>query len=93
MSEARPWLGVNESIRLVAMKVLLIALILLATVLCACHGGRSQLKAVQDFRAARKAGDLETARSYLTDDPRVWYDAHEALANRWRATVDLPSTE
>jgi len=42
-----------------------------------------QVRTVEAFRAARKAGDLETARTYLAPDPRVWYDAHEGEGSPW----------
>lgn len=32
---------------------------------------------VERFRAARTAGDYDTARDFLSDDPRVWYDSRE----------------
>lgn len=32
---------------------------------------------VEAFRAARDAGDNDLARSFLSDDPRVWYEKHE----------------
>jgi len=45
---------------------------------------QSRVKTVQDFRAAREAGDLERARSYLGDDPRVWYDAYAGEGMPWK---------
>jgi len=82
-----PGHSVDESIEVVAMHVFRIASILSATLLCACQGAHSQIKAVQDFRAARKAGDLETARSYLTDDPRVWYEVHAGEGMPWKLSA------
>ena len=39
---------------------------------------------IEAFRAARRAGDLETARQHLGDDPRVWYDAREGAGSPWK---------
>ena len=75
------------------MKAFGISSVLSAILLCACHGHGghpwppstpSQIKTVQNFRAARKAGDLVTARSYLGGDPRVWYDAYEGEGMPWK---------
>ena len=82
------------------MNALGISSVLTAILLCACHeehsssprnlskqagvSRQSQIKTVQDFRAARKAGDLERARSYLGDDPRVWYDAYAGEGAPWK---------
>ena len=38
---------------------------------------------VDAFRAARKAGDLDTARSYLTMDPHVWYEQRDGPGMPW----------
>ena len=42
---------------------------------------RSRIEIVNAFRAARDAGDYELARSFLSDDPRVWYGAREGKGN------------
>lgn len=42
-----------------------------------------QIRAVEEFRAAREAGNLDKAGEYLGDDPRVWYDTHEGEGNAW----------
>jgi hypothetical protein len=60
--------------------------LVLATLLYlpAAADGLSRVEIVEAFRAARKAGDLETARGFLTDDPRVWYDAKEGDGSPWK---------
>jgi len=47
---------------------------------------------VESFRAASDRGDLDAARAYLADDPRVWYEKREGEglawtlgAGRWKA--------
>ncbi len=51
-----------------------------------------QVASADAFRGAREAGDLDTARTYLTDDPHVWYEQREGPglpwtlgAGRWKA--------
>ena len=46
-------------------------------------GPNSRIATVEAFRAARRAGDLELARSFLAPDPRVWYDAQEGDGAPW----------
>ncbi len=41
------------------------------------------IDSVHAFREARKRGDYETARSYLTEDPRVWYETQEGDGSPW----------
>jgi hypothetical protein len=41
------------------------------------------VRTVESFRAARSAGDLDEARTYLGDDPRVWYGAREGAGSSW----------
>ena len=43
----------------------------------------SHVTKVEEFRAARKAGDLDLARSFLTEDPRVWYEEKEGEGSPW----------
>jgi len=50
------------------------------------------VETVVAFRDARDRGDLEAARRFLTDDPRVWYERHEGRgaplvlgAGKWSA--------
>jgi len=38
---------------------------------------------VETFRAARADGDLERARSLLTDDPRLWFDERTGAGSAW----------
>ncbi len=54
--------------------------LVLALSACTHH----HISSVESFRAARKAGDLDLAQSYLGDDPRVWYDAREGEGSPWR---------
>jgi len=54
----------------------------LALALSACT--HHHISTVEAFRASRKAGDLEMARSFLGDDPRVWYDAKEGDGSPWK---------
>ncbi len=56
-------------------------LILTTITLTACTNPKIQT--VENFRAARKSGNLELAQSYLTQDPRVWYEKHEGPGNPW----------
>lgn len=42
------------------------------------------INTIEAFRAARKAGDIEKAHTYLGDDPRVWYDAKEGEGSSWK---------
>ncbi len=60
----------------------LTALLLMSLGLTACTN--HHIGTVESFRAARKAGDQEKARSYLSDDPRVWYDAKEGEGSPWK---------
>ncbi len=60
----------------------LAALLLASFGLTACTN--PHLGTVEAFRVARKAGDQEKARSYLSDDPRVWYDAKEGDGSPWK---------
>jgi tetratricopeptide (TPR) repeat protein len=48
-------------------------------------GGRAGLmvETVESFRAAVEAGDYETARLHLSDDPRTWYGSHEGPGSPW----------
>ncbi len=39
---------------------------------------------VEAFRGARKSGDLDTARTYLTADPHVWYEQREGPGKPWK---------
>lgn len=38
---------------------------------------------IESFRSARESGDLERARSMLSDNPRVWYDSKEGEGRQW----------
>lgn len=40
-----------------------------------------RIAAAQAFTDAREAGDLEEARSYLGENPRVWYDSREGAGD------------
>ena len=62
------------------MPRILLAVVMLAG-LCSCTS--TKIRSVESFRAARKGGDLDAARTYLADDPRVWYDAKEGEGNAW----------
>ena len=62
------------------MPRILLAVLMLAG-LCSCTS--TNIQTIESFRAARKGGDLDAARSYLADDPRVWYDAKEGEGNAW----------
>ncbi len=42
-----------------------------------------QVASVDAFRAARNAGDLDIARTYLTADPRVWYGQRDGPGSPW----------
>ena len=50
---------------------------ILLLALSACSRQSKLVDKVEAFRAARKAGKIEEAQRYLTDDPRVWFDAKE----------------
>ncbi len=63
-----------------AAAVVLAAAICLALPACAPTG----IETVESFRAARESGDLDAARSFLADDPRVWYDAKEGDGLEWK---------
>ena len=65
--------------------------VLLATLLCclvapvlpaALEEESDRIETVNAFLAARDAGDYELARSFLSDDPRVWYEARDGKALR-----------
>lgn len=43
----------------------------------ACSHQSKLVEKVEAFRAVRKAGKIEEAQRYLTDDPRVWFDKKE----------------
>ncbi len=51
--------------------------VILLFALSACSPQSKLIDKVEAFRAARKAGKIEEAQRYLTDDPRVWFDAKE----------------
>jgi hypothetical protein len=57
-------------------------LLVIATVLGGCVS--SPVTVVEDFRACRDAGDLDAARTYLSDDPRVWYDERSGEGSPWK---------
>ena len=57
-------------------------LIALLSMLAGCADQR--ISTVESFHAARKAGDLDLARSYLSADPRVWYDSKEGEGSVWK---------
>ena len=57
-------------------------LLVIATVLGGCAS--SPVTVVEDFRACRDAGDLDAARAYLTDDPRVWYGERTGEGSPWK---------
>jgi hypothetical protein len=54
---------------------------MLAT-LAACAS--PHVRTAESFREARKRGDLDAARAYLGDDPRVWYGQREGEGSPWR---------
>ncbi len=43
----------------------------------------AQVRHVRGFRAALERSDLETARSYLSDDPRVWWNEQSGPGTPW----------
>jgi len=55
----------------------------LATACAAPAGTAVSLDVVRTFREARKAGDLETARSLMSADPRVWYGERSGEGSPW----------
>jgi len=56
-------------------------IVLAATLQTGCAS--TQVASVQSFRAARAAGDLDLARTYLTEDPRVWYEKRDGEGLHW----------
>ena len=62
-------------------RLLLALLALLAT---ACRTTRDPgVAIVESFREARDAGDLDAARSYMSADPRRWWDEKEGEGSPW----------
>ncbi len=43
----------------------------------------SMITKAEAFRAARQSGDLDAARAFLADDPRVWYEARAGDGSPW----------
>lgn len=43
-----------------------------------------RIATVEALRAARAAGDLERARSFQTDDPRLWYEERVGAGSPWK---------
>jgi hypothetical protein len=50
---------------------------ILSLVHVACASDSKLIEKVEAFRAARNAGQTEEAQSYLSSDPRVWFDSKE----------------
>jgi hypothetical protein len=55
--------------------------VVLIILLAGCVDAR--VHTVEAFEAARDAGDYETARSYMGDDPRVWWGVREGPGAQW----------
>jgi hypothetical protein len=75
-------------------------LVLFAVVLGGCSGGENMVEIVESFREARDAGNYSVAQSYLSDDPRVWYEERtgEGMpvklgAGRWKEWDDYFNSE
>ena len=47
-----------------------------------CAGVPIPISTVKAYSAAKKVGDYDRARSYLSDDPRVWYETREGEGQR-----------
>ena len=47
-----------------------------------CAGVPIPVSTVKAYSAAKKVGDYDRARSYLSDDPRVWYETREGEGQR-----------
>ena len=60
-----------------------LSVLALASILASCTSSPA-VEIVEAFRAAREAGRLEEARSYLGPDPRIWYDRREGEGAPWR---------
>jgi hypothetical protein len=58
-----------------------LGLTLLTILLAGCRA--SKIGTVESFRATRDSGELQTARGYLADDPRVWYGEHTGEGMPW----------
>lgn len=43
----------------------------------------AKLETVQAFRDAKESGELERARIYLVDNPRVWYGERDSEGSPW----------
>ena len=50
---------------------------LLCAVVTGCSGTDPMIENVEAFRSAREAGNYAVAQSYLSSDPRVWYEKRE----------------
>ena len=64
-----------------------LATLALLTPLAACamtkDGIHPRIQTVEEFRAARGAGDYDRASELLIDDPRIWYDEHVGEGQPW----------
>lgn len=65
-------------------------MLVLLVAACVTPGGgptadeAARIAVVEAFVAARERGDLEAARAWLADDPRVWYEAREGEGSTWK---------
>jgi hypothetical protein len=71
---------------MIKMRAGLVGCILLVVLVCGSVPHFSEatdprIQSAEAFTAAREAGDLETARSYLGSDPRFWYDSREGVGD------------
>ena len=65
----------------------------LLALLCACAATPSpSVTSVESFRAARAAGDLEAARTFLADDARRWWGEREGQGAPWTLGTGGPWT-
>jgi hypothetical protein len=56
-------------------------LLLAVTLLCGCT--HPHVRTVEAFERVKDRGDLTAARSYLADDPRVWWEARDGPGSPW----------
>lgn len=61
----------------------LVSLLLLGLACRSSSEWPSAITLVEEFRAARTRGDLDTARSYLTENPRRWFEERSGEGTPW----------